>query len=73
MELGGSILKKIFKTMSKKKNILFLRGKYNNEVKINTKTLFLCGLFSMENDFAKYFAKFCDIFIYFVLHITVNL
>ena len=56
-----------------KKNILFLRGKYNNEVTINTKTLFLCGLFSMENDFAKYFAKCCNIFIYFVSHITVNL
>ena len=43
---------------------------------INTKTHFYAEkkpfkLFGIKNDFAKYFAKFCNLFKYFVSHIMI--
>ena len=47
---------------------------YNDEIIFNTKTCFytderLFASFYIQNDFAKYFAKCCHLFKYFVLHI----
>ena len=47
---------------------IFLPKYYNHEIIINTKTHFytnenLFELIFIKNDFAKYFAKFCSLFI----------
>ena len=69
--VDGSIFYKTTKAITFEKSVrkIFLLSYYNDEIVINTKIHLytderLFELFCIENNFAKYFAKCCNLFIY---------